>query len=283
VFETDSALGNYGDVTLISGDAGHLTYGRSQTTLASGNLYLLIVAYCEAEGALEADALRPFLSDLGTKNLALDHDEILKAALRRAGADPVMHRVQDEFFDKVYWAPALRAAESLHIYSPLGMAVVYDSHIHGSWALMRDRTTRNHGKPEDIGEGAWIKAYVDERRAWFASHSNPILHLSVRRMDTFKGLMAVNNWSLALPFNVRGVLISEAVLRGERPLPTLRLGSKGDDVVKLQQALVVAGATLKIDGDFGGKTDAAVRAFQGAHGLTVDGVVGAATWSALKP
>src|SRR5690242_6887784 len=41
IFETGSALGNYGAVTLIPHDSGHLTYGRSQTTLGSGNLYLL--------------------------------------------------------------------------------------------------------------------------------------------------------------------------------------------------------------------------------------------------
>ena len=38
VFETGDAQGDYGKVTLMKGDPGHLTYGRSQTTLSSGNL-----------------------------------------------------------------------------------------------------------------------------------------------------------------------------------------------------------------------------------------------------
>jgi chitosanase len=40
IFETGRPLGDYSKVTLLQGDTGHLTYGRSQTTLASDNLYL---------------------------------------------------------------------------------------------------------------------------------------------------------------------------------------------------------------------------------------------------
>ncbi|MCX4729103.1 MULTISPECIES: peptidoglycan-binding protein [unclassified Streptomyces] len=36
-----------------------------------------------------------------------------------------------------------------------------------------------------------------------------------------------------------------------------------------------------VDGDFGTQTLAAVKKFQGAHGLTVDGEVGAHTWAKL--
>ena len=42
LFETGSVLGDYGSVTVIAGDTGHLTFGRSQTTLPSGNLLNLM-------------------------------------------------------------------------------------------------------------------------------------------------------------------------------------------------------------------------------------------------
>jgi GH24 family phage-related lysozyme (muramidase) len=67
------------------------------------------------------------------------------------------------------------------------------------------------------------------------------------------------------------------------PSPTLQKGSQGDAVRALQQALLAAGFDPHgTDGVFGPGTDAAVRAFQGNHGLSVDGVVGPATLAALN-
>jgi hypothetical protein len=65
---------------------------------------------------------------------------------------------------------------------------------------------------------------------------------------------------------------------------TIRRGSKGDAVKWLQIGLNNhAGEGLRVDGDFGTRTDAAVRRFQRSRGLTVDGIVGPRTWAALWP
>ena len=66
--------------------------------------------------------------------------------------------------------------------------------------------------------------------------------------------------------------------------PTIRRGSTGIYVTECQEDLIKIGYDLGsygADGKFGAKTEAAVRAFQAAHGLSVDGVVGPATWAAL--
>lgn len=64
---------------------------------------------------------------------------------------------------------------------------------------------------------------------------------------------------------------------------TLNLGSKGDQVRRLQEALnrKLPGCALRVDGDFGGNTYAAVRRYQDAAWLVVDGIAGQCTQNAL--
>ena len=63
--------------------------------------------------------------------------------------------------------------------------------------------------------------------------------------------------------------------------PLLELGSKGDEVVWLQQHLASADPSVPVDGTFGGSTDAALRAFQTARGIPPTGTTDAATWEAV--
>ena len=61
--------------------------------------------------------------------------------------------------------------------------------------------------------------------------------------------------------------------------PVLRKGSEDPAVRDLQEALKALGHDPgPVDGVFGAKTESAVRAFQQARGITVDGVVGRVTW-----
>ena len=70
-------------------------------------------------------------------------------------------------------------------------------------------------------------------------------------------------------------------------LTELQKGSKGSEVKTLQRILKALGykdkngKTLSIDGDFGGKTDFALRCYQQAKGLSVDGICGKNSWNAL--
>jgi hypothetical protein len=63
--------------------------------------------------------------------------------------------------------------------------------------------------------------------------------------------------------------------------PTVQQGASGERVKTLQYLLRQHGATIDADGQFGPATLAAVKSFQSANGLSVDGIVGTNTWSAL--
>ena len=81
-------------------------------------------------------------------------------------------------------------------------------------------------------------------------------------------------------------LLDASLRPGDFP-GTLRLGSTGTAVRELQFYLYLVSAyesaipAVAIDGSFGAATEASVRAFQRFAGLTVDGIVGQATWDAL--
>jgi chitosanase len=213
IFETGKPLGDYGRVTVLLKDSGHLTYGRSQTTLASGNLALLMHDYCDAEGQWSHE-LKPFLPAFDSRDLSLDHNEAVKSILAQAGDDPVMQRIQDGFFDRIYWDPTIKSAAYLGLSTPLGVSVVYDSRIHGSYYRMRDRTNDLHGTPEQIGEEAWIQSYVSIRKDWLLTHPNDLLHKTVYRMNAFMKLIQQDKWDLPLPLQIRTVIITKDLLEG---------------------------------------------------------------------
>ena len=66
-------------------------------------------------------------------------------------------------------------------------------------------------------------------------------------------------------------------------MKTIKYGATGADVKELQSALNRAGYSLTVDGVFGAKTTTALKDFQSKHGLTVDGIAGPNTWAKLEP
>jgi peptidoglycan hydrolase-like protein with peptidoglycan-binding domain len=115
---------------------------------------------------------------------------------------------------------------------------------------------RQHGHPEVAPDGIF----------------GPITDAAVRAFQQSRGLV------------VDGIV-------GDQTWPALIVqvarGSQGDAVRAVQSELNARNLSgdpskgLQVDGIFGPKTDAAVRAFQEAAGLDVDGIVGTFTWNAL--
>jgi peptidoglycan hydrolase-like protein with peptidoglycan-binding domain len=95
-----------------------------------------------------------------------------------------------------------------------------------------------------------------------------------------KTLKAVKFYQGDRPLQVDGV-VGPRTWRRLDP-PTIRTGAKGDAVRLLQHLLDdYLYDPGPIDGDFGPKTEHAVKEFQKDFSLEVDGIVGRRTWAGL--
>lgn len=91
-------------------------------------------------------------------------------------------------------------------------------------------------------------------------------------------LKRILSWLMAFCL-LLGVSVSPALAYEST---TLRNGSRGEEVRRLQQALISLGfLSGSADGIFGRQTEKAVRAFQKKNGLSADGLAGLKTQSAL--
>lgn len=107
-------------------------------------------------------------------------------------------------------------------------------------------------------------------RKYTGSHPHHT-HIHVSVVSTKSGYDNAGDWSL----NLMNAPAPDPA--APPPRPTLHKGSTGDPVKTVQRILMLE----LVDGIFGDMTDREVRKFQAAEGLTVDGVVGPRTWTAL--
>lgn len=112
---------------------------------------------------------------------------------------------------------------------------------------------------------------------WIIDHTVDIAEAICRGLCKYYGVTYVTG---SAPEPAPVVKTAECGIK----LPVLRKGSQGASVKALQHLLIGNGCSCGssgADGDFGAATDAAVRAYQKAKGITVDGIAGAETWSKL--
>lgn len=103
------------------------------------------------------------------------------------------------------------------------------------------------------------------------------------------GIVGATTWDTLYQVygDVANNLLPPNQLPGTYPGFLLRRGSSGQPVREAQYYLIVLSAyypsipRIALDGEFGAATESAVKAFQSLAGLSVDGIIGPATWSAL--
>ena len=197
--ETGKPDGDYGAISIYAdgpNDIRQITYGRAQTT-EYGNLRTLISMYVAAGGAQSAD-LAPYADKVGS--VPLTDNDTFKNLLRNAGRnDSVMRTIQDQFFEKIYFSPAMQWADNNGFTMALSALVIYDSQIHSGGILWLIRQRFDESPPAMGGdEKIWIDQYVRARHKWLSEHHRPAVRKSIYRTKAFMEQIAKGNWDLGI-------------------------------------------------------------------------------------
>lgn len=126
------------------------------------------------------------------------------------------------------------------------------------------------------------KESIKEVQRWVNSYAGANIAVDgINGPQTRKGCIM----ALQTALNSLGARLAVDGIFGARTRAAVRnvkRGSRGMHVKALQAFLICLGYdTGGFDGIAGAKTDAAIRAYQRAHGLSVDGIAGKATFAAL--
>ena len=106
-----------------------------------------------------------------------------------------------------------------------------------------------------------------------------VIEARSRRYGVYKTKLAERPWKTwgYCPYVTYGA--EQKML--DMKLPVLKKGAKGDTVRAMQILLNGNGASLETDGSFGGATQRALKAYQEAVDLELDGSCGRKTWEKL--
>lgn len=168
---------------------------------------------------------------------------------------------------------------------------VPDTSADGMIKLCKDVST-DFSKIEP-GEAVWCKGHIgvyignglaiECTPAW----KNKVQITAVKNIGTKSGYNA-RTWTKhgKLPYIEYDIVENkkDIAAKSDFNLITLKKGAKGDTVKALQALLIGYGYSVGkagVDGDFGANTYKAVKAYQKANSLVVDGCVGPATWGKL--
>lgn len=286
IFEVGDPTAKYDTVSFLAGDNGHISYGISQCSLMSGNLYLLIRDYISAGGAHAEVFKNDYLRLLAEKDDVLDVSPAFRSLLVLASKDHIMRQVQDAYEAKMFLEPAKKLLEARGFSKPLTLLVFADSVVHGGMKYVLKRMLPG---PIPTNERAFVGLYLRKREEWLRAKGG-LLSNTVYRCGVMKELAKENRWDLQPPFDVRGWTWTGGAWLGKRKevpripalsdhniLYLLTPNMHGKAVQDLQVLLGV-----EPDGIFGKLTKDAVVSFQKKHNLTPDGIAGPITWRALR-
>lgn len=217
IFESGSPEGN--PAAYQTYDAGVISYGKHQATLASGTLNRVMQFFYQRSDSDASKALqKEYAGRIANMDHSLRNDGRIKQLLLQAATEPAMSAAQDLVFEQSFYQPAINAAKEYNVGSPLGLAALYDTQIQGGLYIVLPRVTeRLGGKIGETGitETEWIAAYLDLREERLYRLANQFeakgdagtanaLRISTFRVKEHRKLLQAGNLELKGPLNIRG-------------------------------------------------------------------------------
>lgn len=211
------------------------------------------------------------------KQVALEKTtDLNRASSRQYGAKWIGHRVSD-CSGLFYWA-----FKQLGSYMYHGSDTMWDKYCMYRGKL--ENGLRTDGKYLKPGTAVFTGTDDNKPHVGLYVGDGKVIEASGTRVGVITSQVSNKKWKYW--GELKDCVFSDAekeVSPMPQPVqyPTLREGAKGDPVKVMQELLSKNGSSLKIDGIFGSGTRNAVKAFQKANGLTVDGICGPKTWAKL--
>lgn len=253
---------------------------------------------------LHADGLRVCAWQYVYGNHPIAEADVGAAAVRD-GADCLLIDAESEYEGKYISAQTYiqRLRSRVGANYPLALAgfPYVDYHPGFPYSVFLGPSGAQYNAPQmywkDIGtttDAVFAHTYADNliyRRPIFPLgqvYSRPPAHqiFRFRELSRVYGALGLSwwDWQETTPPAWNAISRPAGSLPGYQPyslMSAIKKGAAGDLVVWAQEHLISAGYRLGVDGGFGANTRRAVLGFQRSRGLTADGVVGPATWSAL--
>src|SRR5215204_1246868 len=227
------------------------------------------------------------------------------ARAKEAGAECFVIDAESEYEGKYAQAReyVAKLREAVGRDFPIGLAGFPYVHYHPSYpysAFMGDGGAQFNVPQtywKDIGGG--VDQVVETTYTVNRAYGRPIVPIGqtynqppLEEIQRFRALVAANGssghswWSWQHTEDPEWAAIGQPLAPFSGPPPsqafvTVKRGTRGDLVLWAQEHLSAAGFPTDVDGDFGAKTEEAVKAFQGSRGLPATGEVDTATWKKL--
>jgi hypothetical protein len=205
-FNMTGAFEGGGYATYQTYDAGIISYGRFQFTLAAGSFITVITRYIERTNSPVATELRNYMPRINGKDEGLRQDARLKELCIQAASDPLMQIIQDQVAVEGYYQPVIELTIAPRGFTlPLAYALIFDIAInHGKYNHLIPKTEEVLGVPSKsrliqngVSETQFITTLANLRRdnLYALADKNKLPGLK-KRGDFWVAIVSAGDWSL---------------------------------------------------------------------------------------